>query len=36
MLPSRQDPFKEFFEKMNKDLAGWLKNEQNVRTLLQD
>lgn len=28
------DPFKEFFNKMNKDLKGWLNNEQNTQELL--
>jgi hypothetical protein len=30
------EPFREFFVKMNNDLAGWLQNEKNINALLDD
>lgn len=33
---SEMDPFREFFIKMNNDLAGWLRNEKDVNTLVED
>jgi hypothetical protein len=30
------EPFKDFFTKMNNDLAGWLNNERLINDLLED
>jgi len=30
------EPFQQFFNKMNKDLSGWLENEKGIQELLQD
>lgn len=36
MKADQIEPFHEFFNKMNKDLAGWLQNERKLQDLLDD
>jgi hypothetical protein len=35
-METNMDPFQQFFQKMNKDLASWLLSERNLQELRED